>query len=432
MFSLGRNDRDYSTADKSAIRQSTKYWSSSASCDTGIQETWDSAHLNYCGYYAFDFTAAPDYDPTFKWTLQPTDTDAPFLGEPWSAISTGRVRIDGEERWIGVIGGGYNSADCSGGGTCDTRGKGIFVFDLTNGQRIWSFKHDSSNGDMDYSIPSQVYLTDSDNDGFLDRAYVGDIKGNMWQLKFCTKADLQANANCNSSSWKGSLLVDKISGSDKYPIYYPPTVTKDRNGDLWIFWVTGDKVDPTGSGPAAWVYGLKPLLCKDSNGYPYPCSRSSFDNLTSNQQAYCDSTSSKVGWAINLAGQNEQVLAQPVAFNSVLYFTSFVPAAGSSTNTSCTKTGTAYLYAISIETSTAYCTAGQGVIDSEGTRRKSIGTGIASGATISYGPAAVAPNLYYTISGAGGQEGGTLKSDFVPSSTATRTNMIYWKDRRLE
>jgi type IV pilus assembly protein PilY1 len=256
MFSLGKNDRDYSNTDKSAVRQSTKYWSSSVSCDTGIQETWDATHVNYCGYYAFDFTYAPGSDPTFKWTLKPTATYAPYLGEPWSAISTGRVRINGNEVWIGVIGGGYNAALAS----TDLRGKGIIVFDLRDGTPIWSFTH-SDNGNMDYAIPSQVALVDSDKDDFIDRVYVGDIKGNIWQLKFCTKANLdptnsQYIANCGTSSWKGSLLLDNISGSDNFPIYYPPTMTWDRNGDFWIYWASGDKIDPTGNGPAAWVYGL--------------------------------------------------------------------------------------------------------------------------------------------------------------------------------
>ena len=133
---------------------------------------------------------------------------------------------------------------------CDRRGKGIIVFDLKTGQLLWTFTH-FDNGNMDYSIPSQVSLVDSDFDGFIDRAYVGDIKGNMWQIKFCTKADLQSNPNCGTSSWRGSLLLDMIAGPTKYPIYYPPTVTRDRSGELWVFWATGDRVDPTGSGPAA-------------------------------------------------------------------------------------------------------------------------------------------------------------------------------------
>ena len=427
MFSLGKNDRDYTTANKSAIRTSTKYWSSSASsCDTDIQETWDATHLKYCGYFAFDFTYAPDSDPTFKWALQPTATEAPYLGEPWSAISIGRVRIGGEERWIGVIGGGYDAADCSSGG-CDAlkrRGKGIIVFDLYTGVPIWSFTHnDSTNPDMDYSIPSQVSLVDSDNDGFIDRAYVGDIKGNMWQIKFCTKADLQSNANCGTSSWKGSLLLDKLSGSANYPLYYPPTVTRDSNGDLWVFWASGDKVDPTGNSSAARVYGLKALLCKDTNGNPSPCARGDSANIT----AYCNNASTKIGWYKDLAA-NEKVLAPLVAFNNVLLFTSFIPAAGSSDL--CTKTGTAYLYAITIDSSTGYCNVGQGALNG-GAVSIAIGTGIATGVTISFGPTGV-PVTYTTISGAGGQEGKTGLDPYKPPQTSTKTNLIYWKDHRLQ
>jgi Tfp pilus tip-associated adhesin PilY1 len=431
MFSLGKNDRDYSNTDKSTIRQSTKYWSSSVSCDTGIQETWDANHVNYCGYYAFDFTYAPGSDPTFKWTLKPTATYAPYLGEPWSAISTGRVRINGNEVWIGVIGGGYNAALAS----TDLRGKGIIVFDLRDGTPIWSFTH-SDNGNMDYAIPSQVALVDSDKDDFIDGAYVGDIKGNIWQLKFCTKANLdptnsQYIANCGTSSWKGSLLLDNISGSDNFPIYYPPTMTWDRNGDFWIYWASGDKIDPTGNGPAAWVYGLKPLLCKDTNGNPSPCSRGNLSNITSAQSAYCGNRATAPGWAINLTGQSEQVLAPLTVFNNILYFTSFFPAQGSSAT--CTKTGEAYLYAISIDpgTSATDCTAGNGAINTDGDRSISGGVGIGSGTTISYGPDGT-PSMYITFSGAGGQEGGTVRSNYVPPAPASLTNMRFWKDRRLE
>jgi type IV pilus assembly protein PilY1 len=426
MFSLGKNDRDYSTTDKSAVRQSTKYWSSSVSCDTGIQETWDATHVNYCGYYAFDFTYAPGSDPTFKWTLKPTATYASYLGEPWSAISTGRVRINGKEVWIGVIGGGYNAALAS----TDLRGKGILVFDLRDGTPIWSFTY-SDNGNMNYSVPSQVALVDSDKDDFIDRAYFGDIKGNVWQLKFCTKADLTSNPNCGTSSWKGSLLLDNIPSSDNFPIYYPPTMTWDRNGDFWIYWASGDKIDPTGGGPAAWVYGLKPLLCKDINGNPSPCSRSNLSNITSAQSAYCGNEATAAGWAINLAGQSEQVLAPLTVFNNILYFTSFLPASGSSSL--CTETGESYLYAISVDpgTSATNCTVGNGVINLNGDRSISGGVGIGSGPTISYGPNGT-PSMYITFSGAGGQEGGTVKSNYAPPAPASLTNMRFWKDRRLE
>jgi hypothetical protein len=434
MFSLGRNDRDYTTADKSSVPQTTKLWSKYASCDSDLAEYYNSSTAPYyCGYYAFDFTNAPSTLPSFKWTLQPDSTSALYLGEPWSAVAIGRVKISGNERWIGVIGGGYNAANCSTSTCSDKRGKGIIVFDLRTGQTLWSYNWGTSNTsttsqDMGNAIPSQVALVDGDYDGYLDHAYVGDIKGNMWQIKFCTKADLAANANCGTSSWKGSLLLDKLSGSDKYPIYMQPTMTRDSNGDTWLFWSSGDLVDPTGSGPAAYVYALKPLYCKDTNGNPVPCLRSNLDNITSSKGTYCDKTTTKWGWYINLAGKNEQVLSQPVAFDNVLYFTSFIPASGSSAN--CTKTGTAQLYGISIDTSASSCNAGAGIF-SGGSRYITAGAGIASGVLLSYNPNGTM-NAYVTVSGAGGQEGGTLKAPFVPSSVSNRSNMLYWKDRRIQ
>ncbi|MRR17027.1 MAG: hypothetical protein EG826_11285 [Deltaproteobacteria bacterium] len=434
MFSLGRNDRDYTAADKSAVPQSTKYWSSSSSCDAGITEYYNATTAPYyCGYYAFDFTDSPTSMPTFKWTLQPGSSAAPFLGEPWSAISIGRVKIAGNERWIGVIGGGYNANTCTTSSCSDKRGKGIIAFDLRTGQTLWSYTWNATDlanvgsPNMGDAIASQVSLVDGDYDGYLDHGYVGDIKGNMWQIKFCTKADLAADANCGTSNWKGSLLLDKLSGSDKYPIYFQPTVTRDSSNNTWIFWSSGDQVDPTGSGPAAYVYALKPLLCKDGSGNPSPCSRSDLKNITSDKNTYCGATT-KTGWYINLSGKNEQVLSQPVAFNNILYFTSFIPASGSSA--SCTKTGTAQLYAISIESTPSYCNVGAGYFTG-GSRFIDVGAGIASGVLLSYNPDG-SMNAYVTVSGAGGQEGGTLKAPFQPPTISSRANMLYWKDLRIQ
>jgi type IV pilus assembly protein PilY1 len=272
---------------------------------------------------------------------------------------------------------------------------------------------------------------DADSDGFIDHAYFGDLQGNMWQIQFCTKAALQSNPNCNTSNWKGSLLLAAPSGSANYPIYFPPTVTTDSNGDLWVTWANGDAVNDTG--PAASVYGLKALLCTDGNGNPSPCSIASLANITNaqtNANPYCATTSQKVGWVMNLQHNNEQVLAPLAAFNNVLYFTSFVPASGS--NSACTSTGTSYLYAVGMETGSAYCNVGQSINQlGSGVISVDIGTGIASAPIISIGPSGSA-GIYVTVSGAGGQLGGTSLSNVTPAPIATWTNLLYWKDLRLQ
>lgn len=440
MFSLGRNDRDYTSTLGTVPDTSTKYWSSSASCDTGITEYYNATTAQYyCGYYAFDFTNAPTTLPSPKWTLKPDANGVaagPYLGEPWSAVSTGRVKIDGKERWIGVIGGGYNAATCDASSCADKRGKGVIVFDLRNGEALWSYHWGTATGnttspDMGYAIPAQVALIDGDYDGYLDHGYFGDMMGNMWQIQFCTKDNLATNASCGTSSWKGSFLLDKI-GSE-FPVYQAPTVVRDRNSDIWIYWGTGNIVDPMKTGPADYVYGLKPLLCRnETTGDPQACLRSNLDNITSDKNTYCGSTEKVWGWYINLAGVSEKVLASLVAFDNVLYFTSFIPAVITDDDLCLAKkTGMAQLYAISIDPgiNQATCTVGTGKFAGE--RSITVGAGIASKVQLSFGPDGTI-KAFATVSGAGGQEGGTILAPFDPSTIQKRAYMLYWKDKRVE
>ena len=53
VLSVGRDNTVYDNTDQSAVPQSTKYWSSSPNCDTGLTEFYnDNTAKYYCGYYA--------------------------------------------------------------------------------------------------------------------------------------------------------------------------------------------------------------------------------------------------------------------------------------------------------------------------------------------------------------------------------------------
>jgi len=197
-------------------------WSSSPGCDSGFSPSYTSAYPHYCGYYALDITettSTTPATPTFKWRLGGTSGlssstssyDQPaFLGQAWSKMFFGRVRINNNETWVGLIGGGYSGTNCAGTTTCsDKRGKGFYVVDLSNGHILWSFTHDGSGnaGDvrMDYNLVAGPVGIDSDHDGFIDTAYIGDLGGNFWRFNFCLQSD---GVNCNVSNWKGFLLLN--------------------------------------------------------------------------------------------------------------------------------------------------------------------------------------------------------------------------------
>lgn len=341
---------------------------------------------------------------------------APYLGDPWSKMMIGRVKVKvsgvDKEKWVGFIGAGYNAADCSGGGGCDTRGKGFFVIDLSNGQVLWSYTL-ADNSDMDYSLASAPSIVDRDNDGFIDTAYVGDLGGNMWRFKFCLANDTNCGVSGATTNWSGGLFYASSSGNIR-PIYTSAAVAKDSIGNFWIFWGTGDKVDPTASNAQERFFAVK-----DNRTSTYQFN--DLDNITSTSQVFDPSSTNSVGYALNLAGGGEKILADPTVFGGVVYFTSYTPPSGSNP---CAQGGTAALNAL-------FFTTGAGALPN-GDRSMTIGTGIPTSPVISLPPGSGAPDLYVTTSGGGGTSASTQKVPITPPGAVNRTNLLYWKDMRIQ
>jgi hypothetical protein len=388
---------------------SSTLWSSSLSCDSGFNNVYSAVYPYYCGYYAFnvttEITASGGEFPAFMWRLGPTASQAPYLGEPWSRFYVGRVKIGGNEKWVGFIGGGFNGSDCK-SGSCDTRGKGFFVVDLSNGSILWSYTW-ADNSAMSYSIPGSVAIVDADNDGFIDTAYIGDLGNNLWRFKFCLAG---SGSTCTTSSWLGGMAYEASTGELR-PIFTTPSVSRDANGHVWIYWGTGDKTDPTAANAQEKFYALK----DDTRTGTYHLS--DLENITTG--VYSDAT--KKGWYINLSGTGEKVIAESAVFGGVVYFTTYTPQQGGNV---CNQAGDAKLYA-------ANYTTGSGIFGS-GSRSMTLGVGIATAPVLSFNPVTNQPDLYVTVSGGGGAGASTTRANLNPPTVANRTNMLYWMDTRLK
>jgi len=396
-------------------------WSTSASCDSGIGGSYSETdgYVHYCGYHALNITDA--LNPAYLWHLNFADTtaraaQAPYLGDPWSKMMVGRVRINvsgtDTEKWVGFIGGGYNKNECKTGNTCDRRGKSFYVVDLSSGLILWSYTYNDNTAGMNYSLPGTAAIVDTDNDTFIDTAYIGDLGGNIWRFKFCRESDMPSCAiSGQTTNWSGSLFYDSSSGAIR-PIYTGPAVAKDRAGNLWVYWGTGDKNDPTAPNAQECFSGVK------DNDRTSTYNINDLQNL--NQKTY---TSDDAGWYIPLNGVGgEKVLADPTVFGGVVYFTTYTPKEGG-TNL-CEQTGTAKLYAV-------YYTTGAGAL-ADGARSMEIGTGMPSSAVVSLKPGNDGgADIYVTTSG-GTSNAHTQRVDINPEGAANRTNMLYWKDRRIE
>ena len=392
-------------------------WSSSANCNSNFNSAYTSTYSHYCGYYAFDVTNTLTTPPTFKWKLGGTSglsaTAGAHLGQAWSKMFMGRVRIDNVERWVGLIGGGYSGGKLPGG---TKAGKGFYVVDLSDGAILWTFTNsgpdDGTSANMVYDLVAGPVAVDYDNDGLWDTAYVGDVGGNIWRFKFCTK---NSASTCGISSWSGSLLFNNASSSGIRPIYTPASVTIDKSNNLWVYAGTGDKNDPTASNAQEKMYAIKDL--DRTSTYTI----NDLSDITSTNSTYDPYSTTKKGWYINMTGGGEKILAEPVLFEGRIYFTTYIPG---SSNDPCNAAGTASLYIVDYIT-------GAGKIN--GARSEVLtGTGVPSAPIISRNPYG-GTDIYVSTSVASTLGGSHTDKAVDPNvNTNPPNSLIYWHDQRVQ
>ncbi len=379
----------------------TYLWSSSADCSSGFSHVYGGSFTNYCGYHALDITDT--LSPAYKWIINGiSPSDASYLGEPWSKMAMGRTKIGGQERWIGVIGGGYCPPSNN---NCGNRGRGLFVIDLRNGSVIKAFT-----GFTNYAMPAGPAIVDIDNDGFIDTIYAGDLQGDVWRFKLCNK---NSPPSCGVAQWTYNKLFNATGGGEgTRPIYGQLTAARDPNGALWVYWVTGDKSDPLASSTNERVYGVK----EDPNQNT-TFTVSSLRNVTSSAQS-C--TLDDQGWFINFTG-SEKAFSDVSVFGGVVYFTTYLPP--TSCSDPCSSAGESRFYAIN------YLNC-RGVLDGQ-QRSLDLGGGMASSPVISFRPgipgSSQSPaDVYITIGGT------TFRVPIQPQTVSTRSNLLFWRDRRVQ
>ena len=437
IFGLGKGVREsHSNSDP------TYLWSSSPSCDSGFSRKYNPPHQYYCGYYAFDVTNTSLTQPVYKWRINVTGlSHGRYLDEAWSKMAIGRVRIDGNEKWVGFIGGGYNvntEYDDDDVETKGRRGKGFFVVDLSNGNILWSFTRENDSN-MDYPIPASAAAVDWDSDGFVDTAYISDLGGNMWRFRFCSFEDYRDNQSCNTNHWKGGRLFASTEGYVR-PVFTRPTVASDESNQLWVFWGTGNKITPSDTGSQERFFALQDTFTPAKSGTSPPSYNiGNLQDITSTTYSGI-----KPGWYILLTGSGEKMMFESTVFGGMVLFTTYTPYSGA---LSCDSAGTGKLYAMAmmpIMINGVLYNPGTGLWAS-GARSISLGTGVPTAPVISQKPreSPGPTDVFVTLSGGGGadtvvksladlsqQQDSPARKRFGETQPAAQ--ITHWRDMRVQ
>ena len=407
-------------------------WSKSPSCDEDFQHHYSDEYHHYCGYFALDVTDTKN--PKFLWRLKPEygdgDTDyddstVSYFAEPWSRMVIGKVKVNGNEKWVGFIGGGYDNSNDN------KKGKGFFVVNLTDGKIVWSHTNKNSSA-MSY-VPGAAAIVDKDGDGFIDTAYIGDLAGNLWKFSFCPDS-WSGSTPCSTSNWAATRLFNSQGGNS--PIFSTPVVARD-SAYYWVFWGTGDKAYPNNNGAQNSFFAVK----DQSPASPYTVA--DLENITSSQKF---SDASKKGWYLNLTGQ-ERVLADAAVYAGMVFFTSYTPPTGQNI---CGAVGDAALYGIAmmpVSVGGAKYDPGKGVFSRDGLRKVGLGKGVASAPVISLKPIGGAngstaenntADLFVAVSGGGAAAAQIQTGSQIPevaqalAGHVPSASVLHWKDRRVQ
>ncbi len=354
--------------------------------ENGILEDEDRVII-VCGqrkggtsYFALDVTIPTN--PVFLWRISANSAFEPDvviseLGESWSEPRFGRVKTTDTDTTgtpVFFIGGGF-SAD-------NTAGKAVIAIDVFTGAVVKKFVNDSvNNTDMNFSIPGTVNIIDENNNGFVDKIYVGDLGGQVWRIGQFDRDPANIPlvfpySDENINSWNGHVLFraptyvyNSVTTPRKF--YYPPSVTLERGYDL-ILTGTGDRDLACANDTAAdRIYSMK-----DTHAY-VTLTESDLVDVTDPATTPPDLDSNGVsdkGWYIRLVDSagveiGEKSLAKGTVFYKVLYITTFTPSTDP-----CLPGGAATIYALNYKTGAAVLSFGGMGLE----RGKMLGGGVPS------------------------------------------------------
>ena len=233
------------------------------------------------------------------------------LGEAWSAPSIIRIKHDGKDKWVAVVGGGFNGA------TNPNYGSAVFVIDLeTEGMLLKKIDiEDTAGSNIVNSVPSDLAVITADGtekanyNGAL--VYAADLEGKVTKINLTDKGTM----------YQSTILFNAESTNENGRYIFSKPEATIRDSKLWLYFGTGDKqkLQNISSNTQNRLYGIRD---KDFPNFQLinPVGDISQCKTGSNN---CPGPAD-LGWYINL-DKSKKVTAEPTIDKKVVYFPVYEP-----------------------------------------------------------------------------------------------------------
>jgi len=233
------------------------------------------------------------------------------LGEAWSAPRIIRIKDNGNDKWVAVIGGGFNGA------TNPNYGSAVFVIDLeSEGQILKKIDiEDTSTSNIVNSIPSDLAVITADGTEKANyngaMVYAADLEGKVTKINLTDQGTMyQATTLFNAQS---------TNENGRYIFTKPDATIKDSK--LWLYFGTGDlqKLQTLSTNVANRLYGIKD---KDFPDFK-PINPSGTVSQCKTGKNNCPGAQD-LGWYVNL-DKSKKVTAEPTVDKNLVHFSVYEP-----------------------------------------------------------------------------------------------------------
>ncbi len=292
------------------------------------------------GIYALDITDPSSFSETaarasktVMWEF--TSTDDPDIGYSFSRPSIVPLEDSGNSiRWAAIFGNGYNDL-----GSGEAKLFIVFIEEgldgsWTSGDYVEISTDVGSTTDRNgLSTPA---IVDTDGDGVADRAYAGDLKGNMWAF------DL---SGANEGNWdvaykQGQNVKPLFTAPANQQITSTPVLVRNNSiptsnsndPNLLVIFGTGQYLtsgDPTTTDTQS-MYGIwdagKREVSQSDLTQQYIGFGTNVDGVIGRTLTdYTVSYGSSYGWFMNLPDTGERQITDPVIRGDLVFFNTMTP-----------------------------------------------------------------------------------------------------------
>ena len=316
-------------------------------------------------YYALDVTDRSQ--PKLMWTIHGGSGDFSELAQTWSKPVRGKIKLNGIDKNVLIFGGGYDvDQDDATIPVTDDEGRALYIVDAQTGERLWWASLASADlvlTDMDYSLPADVRAVDSDQDGYSDTLFIGDMHGQIWRF------DIDNENNSGAANLVAGGVIGAFGGNDEANnrrFYNAIDVSMIRYGGALYYSLgigSGFRAHPLNKVIKDRFYLLRDpnVEQKPSDYAAYKATESDLYDATmnlvgegANKATESALFKSRQGWYIKLNEPDasyigEKVLAESITYKNQLLFTTYTPAVISTTEAcAASQLGTSRVYSISV------------------------------------------------------------------------------------